>query len=144
MKKMSSLLVTILYLGILLALTACFPTESGLVGTNWMLTSYGPISAPTPTLPGIETSLSFGADGKLSGRLGCNILGGDYKITGQNITFGPVLTTKIACNEAQMAQETAAFHVLQDTASFKLDGNILSIRSSDGNSILTFQAVADK
>jgi heat shock protein HslJ len=145
MKKMSPLL-TILYLGILLALTACSPTptESGLVGSSWRLTSYGDIADPHEAVSGIETSLAFGADGKISGSLGCNSMGGDYSISGQNITFGSVFATEMACDDARMAQEGEAFKILQGTASFKLDGNTLTIRSSDGNSVLIFAATTHK
>jgi heat shock protein HslJ len=37
------------------------------------------------------------ADGKVMGNSGCNRLSGSYKIEGNKITFGPMISTKMAC-----------------------------------------------
>lgn len=36
-------------------------------------------------------------DGKVMGNSGCNRLSGTYKIEGNKISFGPMISTKIAC-----------------------------------------------
>ena len=42
--------------------------------------------------------LEFHQDkGNVIGNTGCNSLGGTYKIEGSKITFGPMITTKMAC-----------------------------------------------
>jgi heat shock protein HslJ len=143
MKKMH-LFLMIFPVALLVVLSACSPNSSGLAGTTWKLASYGPISAPTLAVTGVETQLTFGADGKMSGNLGCNSMGGDYSVTNQSITFGSVFMTEMACDEPRMSQEGAAFQVLQDTATFKINGNTLTIISSDGSNILTFVAIASK
>ena len=132
------LFLTILSISLLLTLSACAANGSGVAGTSWKLTSYGPASAPIPAVPGVETDLTFGANGQLSGRLGCNSMGGDYSVSGQKITFGSVFATQMACDEARMAQEDAAFQVLNNTVSFTVSGNTLTITSADGKSILVF------
>jgi heat shock protein HslJ len=46
-------------------------------------------------------------DGKVLGTTGCNRLNGTYTTTGNNIAFGPLLTTKMACpgkGETQFVQ----------------------------------------
>ena len=145
MKKMYPFL-TILSVTLLLALSACASNSNGLTGTNWKLISYGPASTQTPAAPGVETNLTFGADGKLSGHLGCNSMGGDYSTSGQNITLGAVFSTEMACPDPQMTQEGIAFQVLKsnDTVGFKLDGNTLTITSSDGKNALIFTAITGK
>ena len=145
MKKMTPF-VTVLSVALLLALSACASSGPSLVGTSWKLTSYGSVSSQTPAAPGIETSLTFGADGTLDGNLGCNSMGGNYSISGQGIKLMGILSTMMACPEPQMTQEGAAFQVLKsdDTVSFKLDGNTLTITSADGKNALIFTAIAGK
>lgn len=125
------------------------PTASenvgGLGGTSWTLTSYGPASAQVPAAPDVETILEFGDDGTVSGSFGCNGLSGDYSVSGQTITFGPLISTKMACDEPRMTQENEAFKVLNGTVDFVLAGqagDILIITSADGSSALTFDETA--
>ncbi len=141
--KKTPLFLLILFLPVL---AACAPGGAAvlLTGTSWRLVSYGPASAPKPAMPDVETNLTFRPDGKLTGNMGCNGFGGDYTIQGEKITFGPIAATLMACSDPQMAQEGAAFQVLKDTASFKLDGGTLTITSADGNTVLTFAAATNQ
>lgn len=127
-----------------LALTACAANSANLSGTNWKLATYGPKVAQTAAASDIDTNLAFGTDGKLGGNLGCNSMGGEYTVSGQTITFKNVYSTEMACSDPQMVQEGAAFQVLKDTATFKVDGDTLTITSADGSNILTFTAIKTK
>ncbi len=142
MKKMPTLLM-LLFVNLAL-LSACAPSASSLAGTSWTLASYGPTFAPNAAAPGVDTNLTFGPDGKLSGSLGCNSMGGEYTLAGQNITFGPLFATEMACDEPRMTQESIAFQILQGTVSFKQTGTTLTITSSDGNNVLIFTAATIK
>lgn len=147
--KTMSLLLIILAVALLPVLSACgapnVPNNiESLGGTSWQLVSYGPTSAQQPAAPGVETSLVFGADGKVSGTLGCNGLSGDYTVSDQNVTFGALIVTKMACEEPQMTQENTALQVLTGTASFVItdDGTqMLEITSADGRSSLTLTEI---
>ena len=126
---------------ICLTVSACAAKQNGktLVG-SWRLTAYGPVDSPTPAVPDVEAFLSFGADGTLTGSTGCNQLGGDYQVEGDQIIFGQIVSTLIACPDLQMAQEKTMLQVLTDTASFKIEGNILTITNND--MVLVFEAMA--
>lgn len=132
-----------LFLAAALALTACAaPAPSAsLSGTSWKLVSYGPASAQTPAAAGVDTKLTFGADGNLSGNLGCNSLGGPYTVKGDQITFGALVSTLMACPDPQMTQEAAAFQVLKDTVAFKLSASTLTITAPGNAGTLTFTAI---
>lgn len=146
MKKIY-LISMIIPLVVVLALSACSANVDGLGGTSWRLTSYGPPSAQQPAVPGVETNLTFGTDGKFGGKLGCNSIGGDYSATGQQVTFTSVFATKMACDEPQMTQENTALLVLDGTTSFVLAGqagDMLIITSADGNNSLTFTEITNQ
>jgi len=132
----------IVFLVSLLALSACASNSNSLAGKSWKLASYGPVSAPTPAAPEVETKLTFGTDGTLSGNLGCNTMGGDYKVNNQNIVFGSTYATEMACEEPRMSQEGFAFQVLQGTTGFTVNGDTLTITSADDQNMLTFTEIS--
>lgn len=123
----------ILFLGLLvvLALTACTGSKgSASIEGQWKLVSFGPASSQIPALPDVETSIEF-KDGQMSGNVGCNGFGGEYSIKGGQIEFGPVMSTMMFC-EAVAVQESSTLAVFQETATFVLDGDTLTIKSADG------------
>jgi heat shock protein HslJ len=139
--KKTTLFWTISCAALLLVLSACATNSASLTGNSWKLVSYGPVTGQVPAVANVETSLTFGTDGKISGKLGCNSMGGDYTVDGGNITFKNVYATEMACPDPQMAQESIAFMVLQNMTTFKIDGSTLTINSTDGKYTLTFVAI---
>ena len=126
-----------------LLISACAPqaASASIIG-SWKLTSYGPANSLAPAIPDVDATLTFDKDGKLSGNGGCNSLGGEYKIKGDQITFGPVVSTLMACPDPQMAEEGIIHQVLTDTASFKVEGSTLTITNNEMT--LTLAAVIGK
>lgn len=126
---------------ICLTISACSAQGNSrpLVG-SWRLTAYGPIDSTTPAVPDVDAILIFGEDGTLAGSTGCNELGGDYVIEGDQITFGQIVSTLILCPDLQMAQEETMFQVLRETASFNIEGDTLTITNND--TVLVFEAIA--
>jgi heat shock protein HslJ len=110
--------------------------SASLIGA-WKLTAYGPASAPTPAVEGVEAGLTFSDDGKVSGSSGCNGLGGDYTVKGDQISFGEFVSTLMACDDPIMKQEDAAHKVLTGTATYKIEGDTLTITNHDVVLVLT-------
>jgi heat shock protein HslJ len=137
--KKSLLLFTTLLVITGLTLTACAGNASASVVGDWKLVSYGSPTNQTPAVPNVEASVTFGSDGKLNGNVGCNGFSGDYKIDGSTITFGPIMSTLMACTDPIMQQEIIVFSVLTDTATFEIDGTTLTITSADGASAVVFE-----
>jgi len=102
------------------------------------LVSYGSPSDQTAAAPNVETSIEFGDDGRMSGNVGCNGFGGDYTVDGDQIEFGPVMSTMMFC-EAVAEQESSTLAVFQETATLVLDGDTLTITSADGNSSIVLE-----
>ncbi|MBV6397529.1 MAG: hypothetical protein HFACDABA_03143 [Anaerolineales bacterium] len=136
MKKI--ILLSVLWIvlpGILLL--ACSGGASTNVVGEWELVSYGPPSNPSPAAPGVDTSITFGTDGQVNGNVGCNLFGGGYEISGTQITFAPLRSTRMACMDAVGEQENAILAAFAETANFSLDGDLLTIVSADGSSLVT-------
>ncbi len=119
---------------ICLAISACTAkseqSSASLVG-SWKLTSYGPSNSPTPAVSDVEAGITLNEDGTVTGNSGCNGFGGNYKVEGDQITFDQIVSTLMACDDPRMAQEDVVHQVLTDTASFKIEGNTLTLTNND-------------
>lgn len=112
-----------------LLLSACSAGGKSLLGT-WTLTAYGPEGATTPVAADSQASLTFNNDGTIAGSSGCNSFGGEYKVDGNQVTFSGMASTLMACDEPLMTQEGVVFKVLDGTASYKIDGDTLTITNA--------------
>jgi heat shock protein HslJ len=137
--KKALLLYTTLFVIAGLTLAACAGSASASIVGDWKLVSYGSPTSQTPAVPNVEASVTFGSDGKLNGNVGCNGFGGDYKVDGSTITFGPIMSTLMACTDPIMQQESTVSSVFTDTATFKIDAETLTITSADGASVVVFE-----
>jgi heat shock protein HslJ len=138
--KKSLLLCTTLFVIAGLTLAACAGNASASVVGDWNLVSYGSPASLTPAAPNVETTVTFGSDGKLSGNVGCNSFSGDYKVDGSTITFSAVISTMMACADPIMQQESAVLSVFANSATFKIDGKTLTITSADGASAVVLES----
>jgi heat shock protein HslJ len=130
----------LLLAAVILTLSACSGgtgnRSADLNGTSWTLTRLN----GQPVVEGTAPSLSF-AGGQASGNGSCNGFGGEYTQSGDKLTFGPLMSTLMACKPATvMDQESAYFAALAATASFRVDGGTLSLLDADGNVLAEFVA----
>ncbi len=80
-----------------------------LTGADWTIESINGRDVE----PGAPVSLTFNAaEGRISGRSGCNAYGADYSVGGEGIGFGPVMSTELACANAVMMQERRLYDAL--------------------------------
>ncbi|MBN1313534.1 MAG: META domain-containing protein [Anaerolineae bacterium] len=109
---------------------------ASLDGTSWVLVSMN----GTERIPDSEVTLSFSA-GQVYGSAGCSTYSADYRGGEiQVISIGTMITSKMGCQgEDILAQEAAFTAVLSSMNSYMLDGNMLTLASSDGASHLVFQ-----
>ena len=128
-------MITVLVIsGVLLA--ACTGSASASVIGDWKLVSYGSPADPTSAAPDVDTSIVFGEDGKVSGNVGCNGFGGDYTVDGNTITFGQIVSTLMFCEGPVGDQETTTLSVFVGSTTFVMDGDMLTITSEDGSSVV--------
>jgi heat shock protein HslJ len=118
------------------AVVATYKDQSqDLASTAWMAIGYNNgKQAVVSVSAGTELTANFGKDGNLSGNAGCNDYNGPYKVTGNKITIGPLSSTRKFCNDPEgvMDQEVQYLAALQSSATYKIEGTRLELRTADG------------
>jgi heat shock protein HslJ len=116
---------------------APIPTDTA-EGITWQLREYlvgG--DALTPVPDGVVVTLLMEA-GSAGGSGGCNSYSGSYTLDGTSLTFGPITSTMMACEEPAMGVETAYFANLAVTATWFSDGDSLTLQDAAGQTTLVF------
>lgn len=108
----------------MLALGGCAtkPSQPSIVGL-WSAEEV----AGAPLVADSRITLSLYGDGKAVGRAGCNNYSGSYTRTSDALSFGPMITTKMACAPEVMSQEQAYFEILEASPHYERrpDGTLL-------------------
>jgi len=84
----------------------------------------------------LQTTLTLGADGKVTGTGGCNRYMGTVTIKGDAITFGTMAGTRMACTPAVMDQENKFHAALETVRSWRIAQGKLFLRDESGNVVL--------
>jgi putative lipoprotein len=85
---------------------------------------------------------AFTADATVSGSAGCNRYSGSYTGTGDQLSFSPLASTKMACADDVMAQESAFLASMEQVASFSIEGSQLTLADGSGALLLGFDGSA--
>lgn len=114
-----------------------------LTGTRWAATGINNgAEAVTGLAAGTEVTAIFAEDGTVAGSGGCNNFNGTYTIDGAGIAFGPIASTKMACEQPAMDQETAFLAALAASSTYAISGDELELRDADGALQVGFRATA--
>ena len=115
-------------------LTLATLTHLPLAGTTWQLS--GVITKDAISSPVADSVVTLQiTDGKLSGKA-CNSFNGTAEISGDNITVGPLASTRMACPTEELgAQETTVLSILEAAKTFAIDVNTLRITADDGRGL---------
>jgi heat shock protein HslJ len=95
---------------------------AALPGTSWKVISVAGTQADVSSPP----TITFGADGTVSGTTGCNTYNGSYKLDGASIKVGPLAMTLMMCDGPAGALEPAFAAALQGATGWTIgaDGNL--------------------
>ena len=100
---------------------------------SWIVDSYasapGTITAP---LEGTELTAVFRL-AKVGGSSGCNTYDGPYTTNGTVAAIGPLATTRMACADDVMAQETAFLAALQGVGKIELRAQTVLLQDLSGS-----------
>ena len=102
---------------------------------SWRLASLGGKDVPAS----INTTLEIAADGKVSGRGGCNGFGGTATIQGRVIRFSRMVSTMMACVSDVMAQERSFLDGLAKVRRWDIHrgSGLLALLDSRGRAVMT-------
>jgi len=81
-------------------------------------------------------SLTFGEDGRVSGRAPCNRFSGGYTLRGDELGFSTLAATRMACASDAMQREQRFLAVLAAVRRFERSGDTLRLRTEDGRVIV--------
>lgn len=106
----------------LLGCVAQVPPVEGLTGSEWRITS---IDGTAPAQPD-RARLSFEPD-RLSANVGCNAMGGPWRLENGRLIAGPLAQTKMFCSGKVGEQElaTSALLVAAPEVTFRNDQLVL-------------------
>ncbi len=108
-----------------------------LPGTTWQLVSMDGDAIAGDAVP----TLAFDGQGAVSGSTGCNTFSGQVTINGSELSFGPLVTTRMACADpAANAREQAFLAAMEDVSAYTVDeqGRLVL----QGGPELTFEVAA--
>ncbi len=125
--------------GVLIYTSANLPLEQVL----WTLESFGDPAAQQPIAEGLEITALFasndeGDGGTVSGSAGCNSYNATYEEEGQQLTIGQALTTLMACETGEEAEQ-AFLAALGTVERYQVLGDQLRLFSGD-QQVITFRA----
>ena len=108
-------------------------------GTSWLLTDYISPDGALFTVPAAVTPLLAFEGGNLTGNAGCNTFSSTYTVTGDAIELGPIMSTKMACEEPMASVEGAYLAALESIDKVAiLDDGKLQLWDDGGKTTLAF------
>jgi len=111
-----------------------------LVDTPWEVVAYNNgQQAVVSVIEGSMMTAVFAEDGMVNGSGGCNTYSAGYETDGDNMTIQQAISTLIACDQPIMDQETAFLAALQQTATFDLGEDTLTLHAADGALLVSFE-----
>jgi heat shock protein HslJ len=117
------------------------PEPLPLTGTTWRLESIVSGDGVSSTIAGTKATLVMEDDGSASGNATCNTFSGSYEADDGGLVFGPLATTKLACNKMGAAQqEQQVLAALAATGTFVIEGDQLTLSAESGEMLLTYRA----
>ena len=106
------------------ALTACASGSGNLEDTLWRMTVYRNADGEmVETLPEVKTTTEF-KDGQVGGKAACNTYNGPYEVDGDQISFGLMMSTMMACPPPIMDQEMGYLAALEMAATFDVKDEV--------------------
>ena len=111
------------------------PHQSKLAGTHWRVTAIN--GRATPGGP-VGYSMDFEAR-RIGARFGCNIIGGEYRLSGGTLTTNALVMTEMACGEPASSFEAQGSAILQQPMYLAETNGRLTLSNPVGTIVLLRQ-----
>lgn len=103
-------------------------SEASLTASDWQFIA---IDGAPPADPA-KARMSF-HEGRASANVGCNGMGGDWRIDGGRLITGPWMSTRMYCGGAIGQQENAVSALIGGNPRVSIEGDVLKL-NADGHS----------
>ena len=117
---------------ILMVKMQTMPPEQSLAGPAWVAEDIG----GKGVIDDLQSHITFGADGTVSGSGGCNNFTGNYTIEDGKLGFGPLASNMMACPDAIMNQETRFHAALAEVETYRIEQGLLFLLGEDGEPVM--------
>lgn len=109
-----------------------------LEGTEWKVTSLLSGDAVSSVPAGVEASMTFGEDGRLTVSPGCNRGSGTYEKGEGTVTVSAVALTRMFCDGPRGELETAVLEILNaGELTVEIEASQLTLRAGDKGLVLS-------
>lgn len=114
-----------------------------LAGRTFLSTAVSEQGSARPLVAGTRIRLAFDGDSKIDAHAGCNHLFGTATVDGDHLVVADLGGTDMGCDSALHEQDRWLTRFLGSRPSWKLDGDVLVLRSETTELTLTDRRVAD-
>jgi heat shock protein HslJ len=131
MARMAGFAVSAIAVAALMAAGSEVPGQSAdveLTGRTWRAETI----MGRPVIDSSDSTITFEADGRVHGQGGCNRYFGAATIAGEQVSFGSIGSTKMACAPALMDQEAHFFQILESAERWSVDEHGMLLIHSAG------------
>lgn len=80
-------------------------------------------------------TLRFEAGGRISGNGSCNRYSGPFRVEGEQLRFGDLASTMMACDPPRIDQERRLFEVLREVERYRAEDDTLVLETADGRTL---------
>lgn len=109
--------------------------EQANLNRQWMLKEIYSWGSSKQTIMKAEQKAYIELKEKMSGHGGCNRIGGNYEVKDNNLKFGPIMATRMACIGVGDEIERQFMEVLGKTEKYEINGHFLYLKDKDGKSL---------
>lgn len=110
------------------------------IQTEWRVTELTGEAVP----PGVDVTMRFDAEGRVSGSGGCNRYFGSYQLTDGALQFGALGMTRMACPGDRMLVETRFSGAMAQVVQAGLDAaGALILKDAAGSPVIVAQPAGD-
>ena len=115
--------------------------QASLENTLWKLVKLG--DQPVTLAPGArQSSFTLVAETRrVQGDTGCNRMMGGYTLQGDSLRFSALATTRMACPDGVGQTEAAFLKALEAAGKWRIQGETLELRDSQGASLAVFESL---
>ena len=106
------------------------PTALPITDRDWALSMLGVQTNPMGNGDRAPTLRLESATGRASGFAGCNRFSGSYTLSGDSLSFGPLISTKMACAQGNDV-EVSYLAALGNVRTFTVADSVLTLRGAD-------------